>query len=299
MTALDETCSARSLATEEPLIGSAPDAVAWVCLEQNGPWGAKAWTDSHLDAGLGAAIESVAAAHRVRPSLIRRPGRHADDATTPRRRVLVAHTAPGRTWLLEGQVEDPAELLGLDWSAAASGDVDAVIASLPILTRTERSVLLVCTNGTRDQCCALGGRQVATSAARVLPDRVWEVTHTSGHRFAPTTVLLPAGVLHGRVLYAAPLLLAADEGELVLTGYRGRSTWSSGAQAAEDHVRRTFDVLGLDDLEVAPEVDAWRVRHRDGRSWWVAVTATESGERPESCGKDSKPVKRYQARIVG
>jgi len=291
-------CSAGSLAADEAVIGSAPDAVAWVCLEQNGPWGAKAWTDSHLDAELGARIEALAAEHRVRPSLIRRPGRHADDARTGSRRVLVAHTSPGRTWLLDGEISDPAELLALDWAAAARGDADAVLASVRALRRTDENVLLVCTNGTRDQCCALSGRPVATSAARVLPGRVWEVTHTSGHRFAATTVLLPAGVLHGRVMYAAPLLLAADEGELVLTGYRGRSTWSAGAQVAEEHVRSTYGILGLDDLEVSPEIDAWRVRHRDGRSWWVAVTAAESGERAESCGKELKPITRYRARIV-
>jgi hypothetical protein len=111
-------------------------------------------------------------------------------------------------------------------------------------------------------------------------------------------VLLPSGSLHGRVLDAAPLLTAADRGELVLNGYRGRSTWSAGAQVAEDHVRRTESITGLDDLDVVPEIDAWRVRHRDGRSWWVAVKASESGERPESCGKDAKPITRYQATTV-
>ena len=291
-------CSDASAAAGEALIGSAPDAVAWVCLEQNGPWGAKAWTDSHLDADLGRRIEAAAAEHGVRPSLIRRPGRHADAGVATEREVLVAFTYPGRSWLLTGRVTDPAALLALDWAAVAAGDRDAVQASLPNLTPDADPRLLVCTNGTRDTCCARLGRPIAAAAEAVHPDRVWEITHTSGHRFAATTVLLPAGVLHGRVLDAAPLLTAAVAGELVLTGYRGRSTFSAGAQAAEDHVRRTEQITGLEDLEVVPEIDAWRVRHRDGRSWWVAVGASESGERPESCGKESKPVKRYQARTV-
>lgn len=291
-------CTEASRTVGEPLIGSAPDAVAWVCLEQNGPWGAKAWTDSHLDPDLGRQIEELAGQHAVRPSLIRRPGRHADDEGAERRQVLVAHTTPGNTWLLATQVDDPAALLGLDWAAAARGDADAVLASLPGLEHTDANVLLVCTNGTRDQCCALEGRPVAAAAAAAAPGRVWEVTHTSGHRFAATTVLLPAGVLHGRVVDAVTLLQAADRDELVLTGYRGRSTWSPGAQVAEEHIRVAETIVGLDDLEVVPEIDAWRVRHRDGRSWWVAVSASTSGERPESCGKEAKPVTRYQARIV-
>ncbi|RNL79621.1 sucrase ferredoxin [Nocardioides marmorisolisilvae] len=291
-------CSDASLAADEPLIGSAPDAIAWVCLEQNGPWGAKAFTDSHLDAEVGRSIEAAAAEHGVRPSLVRRPGRHADPGTAEHRAVLIAYTYPGRTWLLTGTVTDPAALLDLDWAALAAGDLETTRASLPGLSVAPDPVLLVCTNGTRDTCCARLGRPIALTAAGIDPEHVWEVTHTSGHRLAATTVLLPSGVLHGRVLNGTGLLTAARRGQLTLEGYRGRSSYSPGAQVAEDHVRRTEGVLGLDDLEVVPEVDAWRVRHRDGRSWWVAVSSAESGERPESCGKESKPVKRFEARIV-
>ncbi|MFL6060879.1 MAG: sucrase ferredoxin [Marmoricola sp.] len=294
----EQTCTDASAAAGEELVGSAPDAVGWVCLEQNGPWGAKAWTDSHLDAGLGARIEVAAGEHGVRPSLVRRPGRHADAGHEGGRAVLVAHTRPGASWLLVGSVASPTELLALDWEAVARGDMEAARSSLPSLTPTTEPVLLVCTNGTRDTCCARLGRPVGIAAAAIDPDHVWEVTHTSGHRFAATTVLLPSGVLHGRVLDATGLLAGARRGQLVLSGYRGRSTYSAGAQVAEDLVRRTEGVLGLDDLEVVPEVDAWSVRHRDGRRWFVAVSVTTSGERKESCAKEAKPVKRYEARIV-
>jgi hypothetical protein len=158
--------------------------------------------------------------------------------------------------------------------------------------------LLVCTNGTRDTCCARLGRPVADAAAAHRPDQVWEVTHTSGHRFAPTSVLLPSGSLHGRVLDAAPLLAAESAGELVLTGYRGRSVWPAQGQVAEEHVRRAFDVTGLDDLTVSGAGADWLVSHRDGRTWRVALTPYDEGERPESCGKASKPVTRYAATVV-
>lgn len=290
-------CSEATEAAGETLIGSAPDAIAWVCLEQNGPWGKKAWTDSHLDPVLGARIEELAGAHAVRPSLIRRPGR-AEAGTTDERTVLIGYTHPDGSWLLVGQVPDPAALLDLDWAAVAAGDLDAVRRSAPTLELSDTPQLLVCTNGTRDTCCARLGRPVAASAQASYPERVWEVTHTSGHRFAATTVLLPSGVLHGRVLDAVGIVAAADRGEVALTGYRGRSTWSPGAQVAEDHVRRTEGVTGIDDLTVVGEIDAWRVRHRDGRSWWVSVSVRTAGERPESCGKDPAPIKHYTARTV-
>ncbi|MCW2857462.1 MAG: hypothetical protein JWR52_3077 [Marmoricola sp.] len=293
---IEPACSTTSLEAGEALIGTAPNAVAWVCLEQNGPWGAKAWTDSHLDTRLGQAIETAADQHGVRPALIRRPGRHADPGTAVERHVLIAHTHPDNPWLLSGRVASPDALLELDWAAVARGDVDA--AALPGLTRSSDPLLLVCTNGTRDTCCARLGRPVALAASAAHNDHVWEVTHASGHRLAATTVLLPSGALHGRVLDGTVLLDAARRDELVLDGYRGRSTWSAGAQVAEDHVRRTVGITGIDDLVVVPDVDAWTVRHRDGRRWWVAVTAHDEGERPESCGKDSKPIRRYVARTV-
>lgn len=299
MSGTDLACSDGSAAAGEPTAGTAPQAHAWVCLEQNGPWGKKAWTGSHLDPGLGGRIEALAETHGVRPSLIRRPGRSEDVTATRARTVLIGYTHPERSWLLIGTVPSPDLLLDLDWAAVASGDLVAAQASLPMLVATEEVHLLVCTNGTRDTCCARLGRPVAAHALRTFPGRVWEVTHTSGHRFAATTVLLPSGVLHGRVLDATPLLAAADRGTLELVGYRGRSTWSPGAQVAEDHVRRTEDVVGIDDLTVEPTVDAWTVRHRDGRSWWVAVRASGSStERPPSCGKPAEPFTTYTPQTV-
>ena len=294
---MEVPCSATSVVAGEPLAGTAPAAIGWICLEQNGPWGAKAWTSSHLDPQVGAAIESAASAHGLRPSLIRRPGRHADVHHATARQLLVAHSRPGSSWLLGGHVESPTQVLDLDLAAVAAGDRDAVVASLPGLQPVPPQ-LLVCTNGTRDTCCARLGRPVAVAAAAQFRDQVWEVTHTSGHRFAPTTVLLPSGTLHGRVLDATALLVAESAGELDVRGYRGRSVWPSGAQVAEDHVRRQFDVTGLDDLDVAAADADWLVSHRDGRRWRVSVSAYQDGERPESCGKDSKPVTRHHVSVL-
>ena len=302
-------CSDGSVEVGEQLAGSAPHAVAWLALEQSGPWGPKAFTDSHLDPDLGRALEAVAGAHGVRPALVRRPGRHADDhglAGTEARRVLAAHTRPGRSWLLEGTVADPAELLGLDWPALADGDQDAVRRSLPTLVQSDRTHLLVCTNGARDLCCAAKGRPVALGLAALEPGRVWEVTHTSGHRFAATAVLLPAGTLHGRLDLGAAeqVLLGADRGHTVLPGSRGRSTWPPPGQVAELAVRDESGEMGLDALaveSVAPTGEhAWdvTVAHADGRRWQVAVSSEETGiDRAESCGKALVTLRRWTTRL--
>jgi hypothetical protein len=178
--------------------------------------------------------------------------------------------------------------------------------SLPTLVESDRAHLLVCTNGTRDVCCAAKGRPVALGVAALQPDRVWEVTHTSGHRFAATAVLLPAGTLHGRLDVAAAeeLLHAADRGETVVAGSRGRSTWPAAGQVAELAVREATGETGLDALlvgSVSPTAEhAWEVgvRHGDGRHWQVEVTSEETGvDRSESCGKALVALRRWTTRL--
>ncbi len=303
----DHSCSVLSAAVHEPTAGTSPHALAWLALEQNGPWGARAFTQSHLDPDVGRAVEDTATRFDVRPCLVRRPGRHADPHVPGEpRRVLVGYTWPGRTWLLEGTVDDPAELVGLDWAALRDGDLEGVRRTLPASRPTDRPHLLVCTNGKRDLCCAVKGRPVALAAAAAFPAQVWEVTHTSGHRFAPTAVLLPAGTLHGRLDEAAAVevLRAAGRGTTVVEGGRGRSTWPVAAQAAELAVREAEAVLGLDALVVTSCEDAgdgsWTVAvgHGDGRRWRVTVhTRASDAQRPESCGKALKPVSWLVGRI--
>ncbi|MGZ4537000.1 MAG: sucrase ferredoxin [Nocardioidaceae bacterium] len=300
-------CSDGSAAVGEQLEGSAPEAYTWVALEQSGPWGPKALTQSHLDPAVGATLEALAAAHRSRPTLVRRPGRHADEhhAGAPRT-VLVASTDPANTWLLAGTVADPALLLDLDWEALAAGDRDGVRRSLPSLDPTEQAQLLVCTNGTRDLCCASKGRPLASGADARAPGRVWEATHTSGHRFAPTSVLLPSGHLHGRldVDRAFALLEAADRGDTVLEGSRGRSTWPAAAQVAELAVRTATGEVALSALTVlahaATAEHRWLVDvgHADGRRWRVEVRSEPTDvDRKESCLKAAKPLRRWRSTL--
>jgi len=84
------------------------------------------------------------------------------------------------------------------------------------------------------------------------------------------------------------VLDAACRGEIVLTGLRGRSTWTKRGQAAEIAVRRLVGELALDALSVVGEdLEAVAVRHVDGRSWTVPVTSAPADPpRPESCGKE-------------
>jgi hypothetical protein len=210
--------------------------------------------------------------------------------------VWIAWTRPGSTWLLGGIVDDPGVLESLRWDALARGERDTVLDSVGGLEPEADPLLLVCTNGRRDVCCATFGRPIVAAARTHLPGRVWETTHLSGHRFAPTAMVLPAGVVHGRLddYGVAQIVDDARRGRLSLAGYRGRSTFQPPAQAAELAVRKAVGLTGLDDVDVGrvDQVDdleeSWQVllSHPDGRRWRVRVSVTTPGPpRPESCNK--------------
>src|SRR5689334_7511388 len=180
-------CSTLSGFAGEPLAGTAATATAWLCLEQPGPWGRDALVQSHLDPELGAELSRRAAGTGVRILLIRRPGKHADTHAGGSRRVYLASTEPGASWLEQADLDAPEEALELDFEALGQG------RSTAFGTPVADPLLLVCTNSKRDVCCALYGRPIATAL------NLWECTHTGGHRFAPTGVLLPTGHLYGRL----------------------------------------------------------------------------------------------------
>ncbi|QKW09631.1 sucrase ferredoxin [Streptomyces sp. NA04227] len=286
------TCATASQHLDEPLAGTAATATTWLLIEQPGPWGAQALTCSHLDPEVGRALESAAAGTGVRVALIRRPGRHADAHTNSVRRVYAAHTLPGNAWLRTATLQDPAELLRLDFTALGKGDrtgFDTLLGGSP---HTSHPLALVCTNGKRDRCCALLGRPLAAELSESGQEGIWEVTHLGGHRFSPTLLVLPYGYAYGRAEAHAvkDVLAGVQEGRIVTEGCRGMSAWDRPGQAAELAVRTSTGELRADVLRVEHTEGAaprWEitVAHTDGRRWLVTVAQGSSlPPRPESCG---------------
>ncbi|SHG58424.1 hypothetical protein SAMN05444320_110122 [Streptoalloteichus hindustanus] len=282
-----DSCAVLSAGLDEPMAGTAPTASAWLCLEQPGPWGDKALVRSHLDPAVGAELQRRGDEVGVRVVLVRRPGQHADSGPPAPRRVFLAHTRPGASWLARADVSDPKELLDLDFAALAAGE-------RPQLGELHTGpVLLVCTNGRRDRCCALLGRPLVGDLAERHPGQVWESTHTGGHRLAPAAVALPTGYAYGRldVESAEDVLHATAGGEVAAVGCRGRSTWSKFGQAAELAVRgrtgeRDADALVVEREWADGQEHVVRVAHRDGRGWEARlVERVQEPARPTSCGK--------------
>jgi len=279
------TCSEVARTLNEPLAGTAPTALAWLCIEQAGPWGAKALTHSHLDRALGVELTARTQDLPVTVLLVRRPGRHADDHRTHgARSVYLAYTGPGTSWLVHAAIDDPWTLLDLDLAAVARGE-------LPAFGQVESEpVVLVCTNARRDQCCALRGRPVAAALALERPGRVWESSHTGGHRLAPTVLSLPDGFVYG-----------GDQApQMTLAAARGRSSLGRPEQAAELAALRALGASTPRALSVRSAAGGWLVTDpADGTTLSVRVDEQPlQPARKESCLKGPVSSVAYVAHVV-
>lgn len=279
-------CAVLARALDEPLIGTAPVAPRWVCLEVDGAW--PRTIPEHPDPAvraLGERAEEVG----WRLLLIRRPGRRhcPGDVGPGPGRVYLADTAPPQPRTTELTVTGPTELARLPLPASG-----AELSGTPVTD----PLLLVCTHGRRDRCCALEGRALAIAVADSSPDvrpSVWECSHLGGHRFAPTALVLPTGYLYGRLDPGAAVdaLKAAGHGEMQAALCRGRSTWTPAGQVAELTVREATGLRDATALTVDVEPSGQvLVSARDGRRWAVDVRPSEQvGERPLSCGALPEP----------
>jgi hypothetical protein len=267
-------CATLSRALSEPLYGTASRVRGWVLLEQPGPWGREAVTESRLDPDLGRALDRAAAAAHLRLLLIRRPGRGASQPHA----CFVAHTSRGRRWLERRRLDDPAELLELDMAAVVAGERPGFGQEVA------EPVYLVCTNGRHDRCCATYGRPLALALAAGHGELIWESSHVGGDRFAGNLVCLPDGHYFGRVgpADADRVVGLHRKGSIDLAHWRGCCTDPPVVQAAEWFARRRTGLLGVGDLDLLGRerleggVEAVRFGRPGGGTLRVLLRATRS-----------------------
>jgi hypothetical protein len=267
-------CATLSRALSEPLYGTASRVRGWVLLEQPGPWGREAVTESRLDRDLGRALDRAAAAAHLRLLLIRRPGRGASQPHA----CFVAHTSRGRRWLERRRLDDPAELLELDMAAVVAGERPGFGEEVA------EPVYLVCTNGRHDRCCATYGRPLALALAAGHGELIWESSHVGGDRFAGNLVCLPDGHYFGRVgpADADRVVGLHRKGSIDLAHWRGCCTDPPVVQAAEWFARRRTGLLGVGDLDLLGRerleggVEAVRFGRPGGGTLRVLLRATRS-----------------------
>jgi hypothetical protein len=227
------------------MLGTAFPAARLLLVEQPGPWGRDGLRESNFDPAAAPALERRANSAGIRVQVIRQPGRTPEGA--PRRWALV-DCRDGTESLRWGEFDSDAELLELALDGTA-GALD------------REPLFLVCAHSRHDTCCALRGRPVAAAMHELSPGRVWECSHVGGDRFAANVLVLPAGLLYGRVLPVAvkEFVAAAAAGEVVGALLRGRVGLPPTAQAAlafgyEHLALRRRDALHV--VSVGPTKDA-------------------------------------------
>jgi hypothetical protein len=267
-----DRCSALADELAEPMAGTTEHRVRWLLVEDRSAWGEKAVRDV-----LGAALEADAKERGIRLLLVRR--RESDPAADAVRRVFLVDTAAGA--MAVRTVRDLAELPALLEVPVA--DFGAPLAD---------PIVLVCTNGKRDACCAIRGRALLAALAVDHGERTWECTHLGGHRFAGNLVCLPDGLVYGRVGPAeGPRLVDAYlAGTLDPARLRGRAAWPPPAQVAEIVLRQQLGLDGTRDVSlVRVEVEddaASVVLAAHGAEHRVALRAERLAPRPISCRAD-------------
>jgi (2Fe-2S) ferredoxin len=207
----------------------------------------------------------------------------------------VASTQPTRTWIARVPLTEPKDLLDLDIEAIASG-VEPRIGD-PV----EGPFYAVCTHGKRDACCAANGRPVQRALERMAPGRVWESTHLGGHRFAANVLVLPEGVMYGRVdqAHTSTLVETHTRGAIVPPLWRGRSTHPRAAQAAEWFARRALglvdiDAVTIEQIDTTPDVSTVSLRAA-GRPKTVVVEQVATGcARLTGCAGDTADPGRWR-----
>lgn len=278
-------CSVVSRGSGEPIAGwTAPAPQPWILVEDDGPWGdTAAARDPRVPAQFRRALEE----RGVRLQLVRRPDRrrqHVGGAGGAF--VALAWSDRQRSWAETTHLDEPYAQLGDDVLDVLADGRRCGIGDAPVAP-----LVLACTHGRVDPCCARYGRPVAARLADAYGPMVWETTHVGGCRMAANVLVLPDGVMYG---HTDPGLAVRQVGAhlagrlLDEPGLRGQAGIPRVAQVAELAVRRATDTWELHAVTTTGVRDGGAVQHvtvdADGRTFTVAVAVRTQPERPLGCG---------------
>ena len=177
-------CADAARERHDPIAGSAPQTRRWLLLEHLGPWSIDAVAGSGIEPAILERLTVAAQQTTTRILLVRRHGRKSRGLE--------------RRWILAGL--DAATVQGT-WQSDPDlvSAADALMTEAPRATTEPEPIILVCTHGVHDTCCALRGRPVAAALSAQWPELVWECSHVGGDRFAPNVLVLPDGFYYGNL----------------------------------------------------------------------------------------------------
>ena len=250
------------------------------------------------------------------------PVREAARAAGLRLQALVPHDGDGSAHVIRyappATTDEAGGHLERAEVAVAPGDVAAAAADLagggdgdPALSVEPVTDVLICTHGRRDVCCGSLGTALALDAAHLAGPvgdgrvRLWRTSHTGGHRFAPTAIVLPDATwwafLDGHSL--GQVVGRSGQPSTLLGRYRGSSAMASAAmQAVEREALADVGWAWLDWDRTAVVLPDGRVRVI-GRSptgavgsWTASVSVRRELPVPE-CGRPVDEAPKSEAEL--
>jgi hypothetical protein len=255
-------------------------------LEYNNAWGEKALEESDLPEAVKAPLKAYTkSSPDTKALLIKRRVASRESGI----RFFVGVAAEHNPALYAFRLDHYEDLLALDLDKISTG-----AAEYKGHLR-EDPMILVCTNGRRDPCCARKGVLVLDALSHVVGATLWESSHMGGHRFAANLTILPVGLLYGRVdaSNAEAILEAYQLGEVHLPNLRGRTCYPPAVQAADFYLRQETGILSLDafQLVAAQELSPrrWQVRFASptGQGDQLVIVEGEAGAQVyDSCRLD-------------
>lgn len=280
-------CSQQARASNEPLFGTGAEVSSWLLLEVPRPWGAKAVAESDLPEAVRERLLAwKKETPRARIQLIRKEVGTKQEAGFLQ--CYAATVTPAGTALYHARLTEYGEVHALDLAFIADGQAPSGDRWAP----SDERLVLTCVNGKRDRCCAKWGRPVHRAFEKAAGVSAWQTTHLGGHRFAPTTLVLPEGIHYGWLSpdEAAPLMEAHRHGRIYrLDRLRGEVMFDRPVQAAAYFLRRetgNLTVGGVRIVEAVQNEARWTITLAiEGARYRVAL-AVESVTvaYPKSCG---------------
>jgi hypothetical protein len=271
-------CSEWARAQELDPVGSAGSYSGFLLIETPLPW--------PRDPGMVEEVKSIAPlieGCRLRVQLLVPPGEDVD-----RRAILYRNDGSAKDVWFSGFRRSETTM-----ADSLAGAVTSLLEA-GSTGRGPGQEVLVCTHGKRDVCCGSLGTTLFQKVAPLLssPDLfIWRTSHTGGHRFAPTFIVLPEGtawafadtslvdaVVHRSAPFAdvasryrgcagldGPMVQAVERKVLTTAGWglldRARRGYPTGETGADGSV-----MIRLDARDSRGGLDSWEALVRPGRT---------------------------------
>ncbi len=221
-------------------------------------------------------------------------------------RVLAAVPRDGTRWLSvvcfrqgkEGQATERTEwrteAQHLESTIEALTQSGTPLLAETVLDPTPASEVWICTQGSHDRCCGSEGTALYKRVVSRWPDVVVRrVSHTGGHRFAPTAITLPDGRMWGSLDVNSLDAIVSRSGPSAEVASLCRGWWGAATGPAQVAERAVFALEGWRSderslsVQVVSEVDGITTVRVIGGSrldWLVRVGISRQVRTP-SCGE--------------